>query len=70
MPDGYTATDLVFGCALLYIFSENSLLRIERDPVRGQKLYIDCPSLDADEYLKEFKEGRLGISDLRSYMRI
>jgi hypothetical protein len=70
MKDGYTTNDLVLGCALLYLYGENSLLRIERDPVRGQTLQIDCQSLDADEYFNEFKEGRLAISDLRTYMRI
>jgi hypothetical protein len=70
MNDGYSTTDLALACALLYIFSEDVLTRIERDSVRGQTFHLDIASLDGDAYADDLKNGQMAISDLKSYMRI
>ncbi len=69
MNDGFVTEDLDFACALLYLFGEDALTRIERAEFRGQKFYIDAPSLDCESYYADFKNGELAVSDLKSYMR-
>lgn len=70
MNDGYQTTDLAMVCALLYIYSEDALTRIERDATRGQTFFLDAPSLDCQSYAQDFTNGELAISDLKSFMRI
>jgi hypothetical protein len=74
--DGYIADDIWFAACLMYLFGEQSLTKIEvsKSPefhrhCREVKLHLDIPSLDAQEYYKEFKAGALAISDLKSYIR-
>ena len=68
MSDGYVCEDVLFAAALSYIFGDDSLLTIEF--VNKQKKFrFDIPSLDGEEYLREFKSGTLAISDLMSYSR-
>ena len=68
MSDGYVCEDVFFAAALSYIFGDESLLTIEF--VNKQKKFrFDIPSLDGEEYLREFKSGTLAISDLMSYSR-
>src|SRR5260370_35639044 len=69
--DGYQTSDLAFACALLYVFGEDSLLRIERDQVRGQTFFIDAPSFDCQSYFDEWTSSEgLAISNLKAYFRI
>jgi hypothetical protein len=66
--DGITTTDLAFCSALMYIFTEDALTTI--DLQNGKAMFsLAVPSLDADEYRKEFDENRLSISDLKTFMR-
>jgi hypothetical protein len=69
MNDGYQTGDLALACALLYIYSEDALTRIERDPVRGQTFHLDIASLDGYAYADDFQKGQLAISDLKAYQR-
>ena len=76
MNDGYIADDLWFGAAMMYLFGEESLTKIEVNQseefhkhCREVLLHLDIPSLDAHEYHKEFKAGTLAVSDLKSYIR-
>jgi hypothetical protein len=67
---GYSTSDLALVCALLYIFSEDVLTRIVRDPVRGQTFHLDIASPDGEAYADDLKNGQLGITDLKAYQRI
>jgi hypothetical protein len=72
--DGFQTTDIHFAAAMLYVFGEESLTKIEITPDgygrnRDVTLHIDAPSLDCAEYFKEFQAGELALSDLKSYIR-
>jgi hypothetical protein len=76
LNDGYIADDLWFAAAMMYVFGEESLTKIEvaqpdefHHHCREVKLHLDIPSLDAGEYYEEFKAGALAISDLKSFVR-
>ena len=72
MNDGFVTTDLFFAVGLAYIFGENALTKI--DLISGVRdttnFVVDAPSLDCQEYHKEFESGQLAISDLMAYVKI
>jgi hypothetical protein len=71
--DGYRTDNLFFAAFLLFTFTAEALIRIEKgtsDNGRTETtFYLDVPSLDCDEYEKEFQEGTLAISDLMSFVK-
>ena len=71
--DGFVTNDLWFASSLAYIFGGESLTIIEVGKsigrVRTKGFHFDVPSLDAEEYDKEFREGRLAISDLMAFTK-
>jgi hypothetical protein len=66
MRDGFVTTTIGFAAALAYIFGWESLVRIEDNEDRTQRFHFDIPSLDAEEFRKEFEGGELNISDAKS----
>lgn len=70
--DGFTTDDTNFAAALLYVFGQDALTRIEHYGYTGRKFFIDAPSLDCGEtgYLHDYQTGQFNISDLKEYNRI
>jgi hypothetical protein len=75
LNDGFSTVDIHFCAAMMYLFGDEALTKITAEEdvkQRGRTLktfHLDIPSLDAFEYQKDFQEGRLAISDLKSYVR-
>jgi len=71
--DGFVTQGVFFAAAMLYVFTEDALIKIEqaRDD-RGFEqvsVHLDIPSEDAKIYHEQFLAGELNISHLKSYCR-
>jgi hypothetical protein len=74
MSDGYQTRDIWFATAMAYTFGLEAMMRIENER-SGQTrntatFHFDIPSLDAEEYYREFHTGRFAIADLKTYCKI
>ena len=63
--DGFVTNEICFAGFLCYLFGDESLIRIEFDERRKATFHFHVPSLDAEEYLREFHAGDLAIADLK-----
>ena len=72
MNDGYVAKEVFFAAALMYVYGEEALTKIEiiAEPRRETHFHLDCPSLDVAEYLNDWKGKQFAITDLSSYTGI
>ena len=74
MTDGFQTTDVFFVAAMLYVYTEDALLKVEVTPDRfgrdrNATYTLDIPSHEAQKYRAEFDRGELAITDLLSYVR-
>jgi hypothetical protein len=72
--DGYKTTDIWFASSMAYTFGPEALTRIENER-SGQTrntatFFFDIPSLDAEEYYREFHTGRFAVADLKTYCKV
>jgi hypothetical protein len=65
--DTFVTKDLCFAGFLSYLFGDESLLKIEFDERRKASFTFHVPSLDAEEYLREYHAGTLAIADLKDF---
>jgi hypothetical protein len=63
--DVFITTEMGFAGFLCYLFGDESLIRIELDDIRRATFHFHAPSLDCEEYLREYHAGQLAISDYR-----
>ena len=72
--DGYVCKEVFFAAALMYVFSEDCLTKIEVvDGERHRKdtlFHLDVPSLDAREYWADWEGKRFAITDLSAFTGI
>ena len=72
MNDGFVTRHEYFAAFLMYLFGEECLTRIvSGTDDRGKRcrdLYLDVPSLDAQEYYSDYNAGNLTIADLKAYV--
>lgn len=68
MVDGYKTKDLQFAAVLAYIYTQESIIEIELINYTPH-LTLDIPSLDAEEYLKEFQAGTLACADCQAMFK-
>lgn len=67
-------TDIFFASAMLYVYTEDALLKIDVTPDRfgrdrNAAYTLDIPSSEATEYKAQFDRGELAITNLLSYVR-
>jgi hypothetical protein len=71
--DGYTSFDSDFVAAMMYVFGDAALTQIvitgDNGIRRDKEFHLDIPSLDAEEYRREFDNGHFQITDLKHYLR-
>jgi hypothetical protein len=65
--DSFVSNELFFSAFCAYLFGCESLVRVEIPETGRPKWTFNIPSLDAEEYRTEFREGRLQIADLKAY---
>ena len=65
--DTFVTKELCFAGFLSYLFGDESLLRIDFDERRKASFTFHVPSLDAEEYLREYHAGTLAIADLKDF---
>jgi len=63
--DVFVTTEMGFAGFLCYLFGDESLIRIELNDTRKASFTFHVPSLDAEEYLREYHAGQLAISDYK-----
>jgi hypothetical protein len=63
--DIFITTEMGFAGFLCYLFGDESLIRIELNDTRKASFTFHVPSLDAEEYLREYHAGQLAISDYK-----
>jgi len=71
--DSFKTQDAWFCAAMQYVFTEEALVRIERQENDFGRdtptFHFAIPSLDAGEYQREFQAGAFAIADLKSFIR-
>jgi hypothetical protein len=65
--DTFVTKELCFAGFLSYLFGDESLVRIDFDERRKASFTFHVPSLDAEEYLREYHAGTLAIADLKEF---
>ena len=73
LDGGSIATEIFFAAALLYVFGEESLLKVEFVETgrrRETHFHIDCPSLDAEAYWADWKSQQFAVTSLSDYTGI
>ena len=71
MNDNYSTTTMGFAAVLAYVYGVDSLVRVEDDVTnKGQEFHFNIPSLDAEEFKKEYDRGELNISDAKTLIAI
>lgn len=69
MIDGFSTETLWHAVVVLYAFSFDDLIEIKQEGSRFE-YHLDVPSLDATEIIREYKEGRLQISDCNALVNM
>jgi hypothetical protein len=65
MKDGFVTDHAMFAAVLCYVFSTEALIKIDLIDFKPQ-FTLDAPSIDCDEYLKEYLAGTLAVADAQS----
>jgi len=63
--DCFVTTEMGFAGFLCYLFGDESLIRIELNDTRKATFHFHAPSLDCEEYLREYHAGQLAITDYK-----
>jgi hypothetical protein len=67
--DQFTTDSMLYAAVLDYIFSEESLVRIDLSDSGKAQFTFCVPSLDAAAYIDEFEKGILQITDCKSLFK-
>jgi len=65
--DSFVTSEICFAGFLSYLFGDESLVRIDFDERKKAAFTFHIPSLDAEEYLREYHAGTLAITDLKNF---
>jgi hypothetical protein len=70
VKDGFTTNDIWFATAMMYVFGDEALTKMTNQAAERLKAFhLDIPSLDAEDYYREYQAGTFAISDLKAFTR-